>query len=61
VEMFDEAFARAWQLYLAGSTAAFRAGSMQLFQVTFARGSDNEVPWTRAHLYGARRAERTPG
>ena len=51
VEMFDEAFARAWRLYLAGSTASFRVGSMQLFQVTFARGGDNDVPWTRAHLY----------
>jgi cyclopropane-fatty-acyl-phospholipid synthase len=54
VEMFDEAFARAWRLYLAGSTASFRAGSMQLFQVTFARGGDNDVPWTRSHLYGQR-------
>jgi cyclopropane-fatty-acyl-phospholipid synthase len=49
--MFDQAFARAWRLYLAGSTASFRAGSLQLFQVTFARGCDNEVPWTRTHLY----------
>jgi cyclopropane-fatty-acyl-phospholipid synthase len=54
VIMFDEAFARAWRLYLAGSTASFRAGSLQLFQVTFARGSDNDVPWTRTHLYGER-------
>jgi cyclopropane-fatty-acyl-phospholipid synthase len=54
VEMFDEAFARAWRLYLAGSTASFRAGSLQLFQVTFARGGDNDVPWTRAHLYNSR-------
>jgi cyclopropane-fatty-acyl-phospholipid synthase len=52
VTMFDEAFARAWRLYLAGSTASFRAGSLQLFQVTFARGGDNDVPWTRAHLHG---------
>ncbi len=49
--MFDAAFARAWRLYLAGSTASFRAGSLQLFQVTFARGGDNDVPWTRAHLH----------
>jgi cyclopropane-fatty-acyl-phospholipid synthase len=54
VAMFDEAFARAWRLYLAGSTASFRAGSLQLFQVTFARGGDNDVPWTRAHLYPPR-------
>ena len=46
--MFDERFVRAWRLYLAGSQAAFLAGSLQLFQVVFARGSDNRVPWTRA-------------
>ena len=37
--MFDEAFVRAWRLYLAGSQAAFVTGSMQLFQVVFARGA----------------------
>ncbi len=46
--MFDEQFLRAWELYLAGSQAAFSAGSMQLFQVVFARGSSNALPWTRA-------------
>ena len=46
-EMFDEAFVRAWRLYLAGSLAAFRTGSLQLFQVLFARHGSNEIPWTR--------------
>jgi cyclopropane-fatty-acyl-phospholipid synthase len=45
--MFDDAFVRAWRLYLAGSQAAFISGSMQLFQVVFARGRSNAVPWTR--------------
>jgi cyclopropane-fatty-acyl-phospholipid synthase len=49
--MYDERFVRAWRLYLCGSLAAFRAGEMQLFQVLFARGRSNRVPWTRAHLY----------
>lgn len=44
---FDEPFARAWDLYLAGSQAAFTTGWMQLFQVVFARGSTNAIPWTR--------------
>jgi cyclopropane-fatty-acyl-phospholipid synthase len=44
-------FARAWHLYLAGSTAAFNAGTMQLFQVLFARAGNNDLPPTRAHLY----------
>jgi cyclopropane-fatty-acyl-phospholipid synthase len=46
--MFDETFVRAWRLYLAGSQAAFEAGWLQLFQVLFARGCDNRIPWTRA-------------
>ena len=44
----DETFIRAWQLYLAGSQASFMAGSMQLFQIVFARSGSNAIPWTRA-------------
>jgi cyclopropane-fatty-acyl-phospholipid synthase len=44
---FDEAFVRGWDLYLAGSQAAFATGTMQLFQVVFAPGASNAVPWTR--------------
>jgi cyclopropane-fatty-acyl-phospholipid synthase len=47
----DEAFRRAWRLYLAGSEAAFRAGSLQLFQVTFAPSGSAAAPWTRRGLY----------
>jgi cyclopropane-fatty-acyl-phospholipid synthase len=46
--LFDEAFVRAWRLYLAGSQAAFATGSLHLFQIVFARGSSNAIPWTRA-------------
>jgi cyclopropane-fatty-acyl-phospholipid synthase len=49
--MFDEKFVRMWRLYLAGSVAAFSTGTLQLFQVVFAPGESNDVPWTRAHLY----------
>lgn len=45
--MFDDRFVRAWELYLAGSQAAFTTGSLQLFQVLFARGDSNALPWTR--------------
>jgi cyclopropane-fatty-acyl-phospholipid synthase len=48
---FDERFRRTWRLYLAGSEAAFRTGSLQLFQVTFAPCGSNAVPWTRRGLY----------
>jgi len=50
-DMFDDAFVRAWRLYLAGSIAAFNTGTLQLFQVAFARSGRNAIPWTRADLY----------
>ncbi|HYL10791.1 MAG TPA: cyclopropane-fatty-acyl-phospholipid synthase family protein [Candidatus Acidoferrales bacterium] len=50
-EMFGPEFVRAWRLYLAGAAAGFRAGTLQLFQVVFARAACRQIPWTRAHLY----------
>jgi cyclopropane-fatty-acyl-phospholipid synthase len=50
-QMFDQEFVRAWRLYLAGSVMSFRTGGMQLFQVTFARADQNQIPWTRQYLY----------
>lgn len=50
-EMYDEHFTRAWEMYLAGSIAAFRAGSLQLFQVVFTHGSNNRLPRNRRDLY----------
>ncbi|MDP6391507.1 MAG: cyclopropane-fatty-acyl-phospholipid synthase family protein [Arenicellales bacterium] len=51
IEMFDQDFSRAWRLYLAGSVAAFLAGSLQLFQVLFVREQNNLIPWSRLHQY----------
>jgi cyclopropane-fatty-acyl-phospholipid synthase len=50
-EMFDERFVRAWRLYLAGAVTTFKTGDMQLFQVTFARAGNNQIPWSRQYLY----------
>ncbi|HEX4389024.1 MAG TPA: cyclopropane-fatty-acyl-phospholipid synthase family protein [Steroidobacteraceae bacterium] len=50
-EMFDEKFVRMWRLYLAGSIAGFTTGTLQLFQVVFAPGESNDIPWTRADVY----------
>jgi cyclopropane-fatty-acyl-phospholipid synthase len=51
VHMKGMEFARAWRLYLAGSVAAFRTGSLQLFQVVFAGARSPFVVWTREDLY----------
>ena len=50
-KMYDEEFVRAWFMYLTGSRAAFTSGTMQLFQVLFTRPQNNDLPWTRSHLY----------
>lgn len=49
--LYDEAFVRAWRLYLAGSIAAFAAGSLQLFQVLFARERNDAIPRSRRDIY----------
>jgi cyclopropane-fatty-acyl-phospholipid synthase len=60
-KMFGPEFVRAWRLYLAGSIAAFRVGTLQLFQVSFAGPSCRHIPWTRAHLYaGQTQAKEAP-
>jgi cyclopropane-fatty-acyl-phospholipid synthase len=50
-EMFGAEFVRAWRLYLAGSIAGFAVGTLQLFQILFARPACRRIPMTRAHLY----------
>ncbi|MFZ9039437.1 MAG: class I SAM-dependent methyltransferase [Gammaproteobacteria bacterium] len=57
--MMDREFVRAWRLYLAGSIAAFRVGELQLFQVVFSRKRNNELPWSRHHLYRDQGDEKT--
>ena len=50
-EMYDRRFARMWRLYLAGSSAAFQSGTLQLYQVLFAPHDNNRVPVTRRYQY----------
>jgi cyclopropane-fatty-acyl-phospholipid synthase len=45
---YGDEFQRAWELYLAGSQAAFATGWMQLFQVVFAPRESSAPVWTRA-------------
>lgn len=54
VNMMDEEFLKAWRLYLEGSIAAFKFGELQLFQVVFTHSENNEIPWSREHVYSSR-------
>lgn len=50
-EIYSKEFTRMWRLYLAGSSAGFESGTLQLYQVVFAHGTNNKVPWTREYQY----------
>ena len=51
-EQYGAEFVRMWRMYLAGSEASFVSGSVQLFQILFARGETNRVHWIRDWLTG---------
>jgi cyclopropane-fatty-acyl-phospholipid synthase len=52
VALYDERFARMWELYLAGSETAFRHGGQMVFQIQLARRVDT-VPLTRDYIAAA--------
>ena len=47
VEMFDEKFARMWELYLCACAATFMNGIIDLHQIVFTNDVNNELPMTR--------------
>ena len=46
--VYGDEFKRAWELYLAGSEAAFTTGWLQLFQVVFTPRESSPPSWTRS-------------
>ncbi|MDC7291333.1 cyclopropane-fatty-acyl-phospholipid synthase family protein [Blautia schinkii] len=46
-EMFDEKFARMWELYLASCAATFHNGVIDLHQILMTKGINNELPLVR--------------
>lgn len=45
--MFDERFARMWELYLCSCAATFQNGIIDLHQILFTNDVNNELPMTR--------------
>jgi cyclopropane-fatty-acyl-phospholipid synthase len=52
-QRYGDEFARGWELYLAGSEAAFATGWLQLYQIVFSPREASPPSWTRADLYDA--------
>lgn len=51
IARYGEEFYRMWQMYLATCAGNFRYNGMDLSQVIFVKGYDNELPLTREYLY----------
>ena len=55
-EMYGEEFVRMWRLYLAGSSAGFQSGTLQLYQVLFApHGNNRRAVDSRIPVFGSDR------
>ena len=57
-QSYGDEFERAWELYLAGSQAAFATGWMQLFQILFIPRGAAPPSWTRSDPYEVPRVAR---
>ena len=49
--MFDTSFIRMWRLYLNACAAAFHYAKIDVHQVVFSKGANNQMPWTREYIY----------
>lgn len=50
-QMFDERFIRMWRMYLCACAASFNNGVIDLHQIQFVKGVNNELPMTRKYQY----------
>jgi len=51
-EKLGERFVRMWGLYLRGCAANFRVSGLDIHQLLFSKGLNNELPLTYDHIYG---------
>ena len=50
-EKYDERFIKMWRLYLNSCAASFRTSDLNIHQIIFSKGLNNELPMTRDYLY----------
>ncbi len=50
-EKYGERFVRMWRLFLVGSSSSFRHSGLDIHQLLFSKGLNNELPLTRDYLY----------
>ena len=47
----NETFIRMWRLYLNSCAASFKCGNINLHQILFTKGVNNDIPITREYMY----------
>jgi len=50
-KQYGDRFVRMWLLYLQSCAASFRYSGLDVHQILFSRGLNNDLPLTRQHLY----------
>ncbi|GAB6158715.1 cyclopropane fatty acid synthase [Desulfotomaculum varum] len=50
-ERFDERFVRMWSLYLRGCAASFRVSGLDIYQLLFSKGLNNNLPMDYGFIY----------
>nr|WP_207754926.1 cyclopropane-fatty-acyl-phospholipid synthase family protein [Desulforadius tongensis] len=50
-KMFDRRFVRMWGLYLRGCAASFRVSGLNIYQLLFSKGLNNNLPLTLEYVY----------
>lgn len=50
-QKFGKRFVRMWGLYLQGCAASFRASGLDIHQLLFSKGLNNQLPLTFEHIY----------
>ncbi|CCO08156.1 SAM-dependent methyltransferase [Desulforamulus hydrothermalis] len=50
-EKFDERFVRMWSLYLRGCAASFRVSGLDIYQLLFSKGLNNNLPMDYGFIY----------
>lgn len=56
-QKFGRRFMRMWSLYLQGCAASFRASGLDIHQLLFSKGLNNQMPLTFEHVYENSRYE----
>ena len=50
-EKYGEKFVRMWRLYLVGCTSSFKTSGLDIHQLLFSKGLNNQLPLSREYLY----------